>query len=79
MTGLISWAKAEEQATATFTERRQFETAVSCFLIAILSKIEKRNLVVPMPELISWAKAEEQVIATFTERRQFQTAVSLFI
>ena len=32
MTGQISWAKAEEQAIATFTERRQFETAVSFFV-----------------------------------------------
>ena len=59
------------------------ETTVSncrfSFHITNLSKIENRNLVVPMTGLISWAKAEEQAIATFTERRQFETAVSLFI
>ena len=32
MTGLISWAKAEDQAIAPLSERRQFQTAVSLFI-----------------------------------------------
>ena len=59
------------------------ETTVSncrfSFHITNLSKIETRNLIVPMTGLISWAKADDQAIAPLSEERKFHTAVSLFI